>query len=69
MARERKWYSKYIGYQFADGGILEDVFYFTDDNGKPAGTGYEMYYPETGKYTIMGYAAFKKIADSTVLPK
>lgn len=69
MARKRTWYTKYIGYQFADGGILKDVFFFEDDNGKVTGTGYEMYYPDTKKSTVMDYKTFKAIADSTALPK
>lgn len=69
MERARTWYKKYIGYQFGDGGILKDVFFYEDDNGKPAGTGYEMYYPESKKSCVMDYKTFKRIADATDLPK
>lgn len=66
---KRTWYKKYIGYQFADGGILEDVFRFEDENGKPTSTAYQMYYPETGKRCIMDYKVFKEIAHQTCLPR
>lgn len=42
MERKRVWYAKYIGYCFTDNGkevILEDVFYWEDENGKNQRTG------------------------------
>ena len=42
MERKRVWYAKYIGYCFTDNGkevILEDVFYWEDENGKNKKTG------------------------------
>lgn len=64
----RRWYSRYIGYQFADGGILEDIFYLEGEDGEKPQTGYGMYYPETGKHEVMGFKQFHEIADMTDLP-
>lgn len=70
--RKRTWYKKYIGYCFNDGGaevILEDVCYFEDENGNIDRTGYDLYYPATGKRTIVGYSEFMRIRNQTHLPK
>lgn len=74
MSRQRKWYADYIGYCFNDDQgrevILTDVFYFVDENGKPTGTGYEVYYPDTKEYADMEYRVFKRcVADCTQIPR
>ena len=71
MAR-RRWYEKYIGYCFTDNGkevILEEVFYWVDENGKNKGTGYTMFYPATGDRVVMDYTSFMKIRKQTCLPR
>ena len=70
--RKRVWYAKYIGYCFTDNGkevILEDVFYWEDENGKDKKTGYQLYYPETNKRVLTDLSEMKRIARQTVLPK
>ena len=71
MAR-RRWYEKYIGYCFNDNGkevVLEEVFYWVDENGKKKGTGYEMFYPATGMRVVMDYNSFMRIRNQTCLPR
>lgn len=71
MARKRTWYEKYIGCCFNDNGrevVLTGVFYYEDDNGKIAGTGYELHYKD-GEDVICDYKVFKSIVDQTNLPK
>ena len=72
MERKRVWYAKYIGYCFTDNGkevILEDVFYWEDENGKNKKTGYQLYYPETNERVLTDLLEMKRIARQTVLPK
>ena len=69
---KRTWYEKYIGYCFNDNGreaILNDVFYWEDENGKNRRTGYEMYYPKTNEWSLIGYKQFMEIKKQTCLPK
>ena len=71
MAR-RRWYEKYIGYCFTDNGkeaVLEEVFYWVDENGKNKGTGYTMFYPATGERAVMDYTSFMQIRKQTYLPR
>lgn len=71
MARKRTWYEKYIGYCFTDNGrevILEDVFYFEDENGKNKRTGYQIYYPDTNERIMTDLSGFRPIARQTWLP-
>ena len=71
MARKRVWYEKYIGYCFTDNGrevILEDVFYWEDENGKNKRTGYQIYYPDTGERIMTDLSGFSPIAKQTWLP-
>lgn len=72
MKRSRKWYEKYIGYCFNDNGrevVLEDIFYYEDENGKITGTAYQMRYTDNNESFDCDYQVFKKIADQTNLPK
>lgn len=72
MARTRTWYAKYIGYCFSDDGqevILEDIFYFEDENGKNQRTGYQLYYPATDERVLTDLTEMKRIANQTNLPK
>lgn len=67
--RKRVWYAKYIGYQFASGYILDDIFYY-EDEGKITGTGYEAHNPETGDSGIFDLKSFREIVVAgTDLPK
>lgn len=70
--RQHKWYEKYIGYCFNDNGrevVLEDIFYYEDDNGKISGTGYEMRYTDNNESFICDYKVFKDIIGQTDLPR
>ena len=72
MERKRIWYSKYIGYSFADNGkevILEDVFYWEDEKGRNKRTGYQLYYPKTNERDFTDLSEMRRIARQTVLPK
>ena len=71
MAR-RKRYEKYVGYCFTDDGkevVLEEVFYWVDENGKKKGTGYTMFYPAVGERVVMDYTSFMRIRKQTCLPR
>lgn len=71
MAR-RTWYEKYIGYCFTDNGqevILEDVFYWEDENGRNKRTGYQLFYPATGRTVMTDYSGFMQIRKQTCLPR
>lgn len=60
----RKWYEGWIGRELTDNGRkckLTDIFYFTDDNGRDAETGYAVYYEDTGCETIMSLPVFREI--------
>lgn len=72
MARSRKWYEKYIGYCFNDNGrevILEDIYYYENENGKITGSAYEMRYVDNGETFNCDWEVFKEIANQTNLPK
>ena len=69
---KRTWYEKYIGYCFTDNGrecILEDVFYWEDENGRNKRTGYQMFYPDTEEVLFTDYSGFMQIRKQTCLPK
>lgn len=72
MARRRAWYAKYIGYCFTDNGkevILEDVFYWEDENGKSKRTGYQLYYPDANSRVFTDLSEMRRIAMQTNLPR
>lgn len=72
MARSRKWYEKYIGYCFNDNGrevVLQDIFYYENENGKITSTAYEMKYTDTNEVFTCDYKVFREIAKQTNLPK
>lgn len=63
---KRKWFESWIGKELNDNGRkckLVDIFYFTDDNGRNAGTGYAVFYEDTECETIMSYQPFKDIVN------
>jgi len=70
--RARVWYAKYIGYSFNDEGkevILRDVFYWEDETGKSKCTGYELYYPESGRTVFTDISEMRRIARQTKTPR
>lgn len=72
MAHRRKWYNRLIGYEFCYNGrgiILEDVFYFEDDNSANTSTGYAMRWADEEQEFICDYKTFKEFISQTDYPR